>query len=285
LTLKVPLIWSGKRAPAGTDPRPSWLPDVAATLAASGGVTLASSAEGLDLAASAAAGRARPAWSWAPDDQEGWPNLASSPDRPATPRPRALAPATRAKLASLGVKLGKTGKVWPERPKGSEEVVQRLGLARALINSVRTGPARVTARQGLTTFPDDLGLLAIHLFVAYQNTGRDPVKDTADKLLSLYPDRQDALHWVAHFEGAAKHADLAEALSLAALEVGPRDPDLVYDLACMRSLAGDVPGGLTYLAEAIEGGFHEWDWMDKDPDLAALRADPKYAELRRAASR
>jgi len=285
VTLKVPLMWSGGRAKAGSDTRPTWLPDVAPTIAASAGVSLDQRAEGLDLASPADTGRARPAWSWAPDDQEGWPNLASSPDRPATPRPRALPAATRGKVEGTGVKLGKEAKAWKERPKGSEEVIQRLGLARYLINRVRTGPARVTARQGMLKFPDDLGLLSINLYVAAQNTSAAPVKETVEKLLALYPDRQDALHWVAHFESASKHLDRAEALSLAALEVGPRDPDLLYDLACLRSLAGDVPAGLKYLTEAIDGGFREWDWMDKDTDIAALRADPKYAELRRAASR
>jgi len=285
VTLKVPLIWSGGRATKESGARPAWLPDVAATIAASGGVTLGATSEGIDLGASADAGRERPSWSWAPDDQEGWPNLASSKDRPATPRTRTLSDATRAKVEATGVKLGKTPKAWSERPKGSEEVAQRLGLGRYLIGQSREGPARVTARQGMTKFPDDLGLLSMHLYVMWRATSRDPVKDTVERLLKLYPDRQDALHWVAHYETGAKHLDRAEALSLAALEVGPRDPDILYDLACSRALAGDVPGGLKYLADAIEGGFLEWDWMDKDPDLAALRADPKYAELRRAASR
>ncbi|HJQ97916.1 MAG TPA: sulfatase-like hydrolase/transferase [Candidatus Polarisedimenticolaceae bacterium] len=285
VTLKVPLIWSGGRAARGSDARATWLPDVAATIASSGGVTLGPASEGIDLGASADAARARPAWSWAPDDQEAWPNLTSSTDRPATPRTRALSDATRAKVEATGVKLGKTSKTWNQRPQGSDEVVQRLGLARFLITRLRTGPARVTARQGMLKFPDDLGLNSINMYVAWQGTGRDPVKETVETLLTLYPDRQDALHWVAHYEYGAKHMDRAEALSLAALEVGPRDPDILYDLACLRSLAKDVPGGLAYLGQAIDGGFREWDLMDKDTDLAAVRADPKYAELRRAASR
>jgi hypothetical protein len=285
-TLHVPLIWSGGRAAKGSDARPTWLPDVGATIATSGGVTLGSSSEGMDLATAAdAASRTRPSWSWAPDDQEGWPTLASLPQRPATPRPRALSAAARAKVEAAGVHLGTTPKTWPERPKGSEEVVQRVGRARFLLSKGRTGPAGVTARQGLITFPDDLGLLSIHLYLAWQGAGRDPVKDTVEKLSTLYPDRQDALHWLAHFESGAKRAESAEALSRAALEVGPRDPDLLYDLACSRSLAGDIPGGMAFLDEAVKAGFQEWDWMDKDTDLSAVRADPKYAELRRTAGR
>ena len=285
-TLSVPLVWTGGRGGSGPDARPIWLPDVAATLAASTGVTLGSAAEGIDLGGDAPPkDRLRPAWTWAPDDELAWPNLSTSPDRPATPRPRTLSAETRARIEKAGIKLGKEPKVWKEFPQGSEMVALRLGKARYFISIEREGPARVTARQGFADHPDDLGLRVIHMYIAWRGGDKQKVQETADKLLALYPDRQETLHWVGHFEGAQKHPEASEALLQGALEVGPPEPDLLYDLACARSLAGDVPAGLSYLGRAIEAGFHEWEWMDKDSDLAALRADPKYAELRRAAGR
>jgi hypothetical protein len=293
-TLRVPLLWSGGRGKGGADDRPAWLPDVATTLAASAGVSLGSGTEGIDLAAAPAAGRRRFAWSWYPEDQLAWPALAAvatekgfepQTERPAVPRPRVISAATRELIAASGVKLGTTSKAWPAPPEGAEDVIQRLGRAYYLLGEVRDGPARVVARQGLVKHPDDLGLLTIHLYVMHRATAREPVQDTVSKLETLYPDRPQALHWLAHFESSSKQPERAYALTLAAAEIIPNDGDLLYDLACARSIAKDVPGGLGYLDRALKAGFQDWDWIDKDPDLAVLRADPGYASLRRAAGR
>jgi tetratricopeptide (TPR) repeat protein len=191
----------------------------------------------------------------------------------------------RARIESTGLKLGRTPRVWASRPKGEEELTQRLGRARYLLSRVQEGEARVVARQGLKTYPDDLGLLTIHLVVMHRATQREPVIETVEKLRELYPNHQEALHWLAHYEYAAKHPDRAEALTLAAAEVGPKDADLLYDLACARSVAKDASSALAYLRQAVEAGYRDWDWIDKDPDLAAVRSDPGYGTLRHAAGR
>ena len=42
---------------------------------------------------------------------------------------------------------------------------------------------------------------------------------------------------------------------------------------------------LAYLAGSIDAGFRDFDWMEKDTDLTALRADPGFAELMRSHGR
>jgi len=52
-----------------------------------------------------------------------------------------------------------------------------------------------------------------------------------------------------------------------------------YDLACVRSLRGDPKGALDELDKALAAGYRNWDWIDKDPDLAATRADRGFPAL------
>jgi hypothetical protein len=53
-------------------------------------------------------------------------------------------------------------------------------------------------------------------------------------------------------------------------------PVQLYNLACTKSLAGDRDGAFVALDQAIAAGFGAVDAMEKDPDLKALRADPRW---------
>lgn len=56
-------------------------------------------------------------------------------------------------------------------------------------------------------------------------------------------------------------------------------PVLLYDDACSNSRRGNLTTARSLLLEAIEMGFHEYDLIRKDPDLAALKsADPQAFE-------
>ncbi|MBI4229877.1 MAG: hypothetical protein HY608_03485 [Planctomycetes bacterium] len=57
-------------------------------------------------------------------------------------------------------------------------------------------------------------------------------------------------------------------------------PVPVYNLACLHAMAGKVDDALAFLSEAVEKGFHDYVWMGRDPDLAALRADERFTALR-----
>lgn len=65
---------------------------------------------------------------------------------------------------------------------------------------------------------------------------------------------------------------------LARLE--PGNPLVFYNLACSYSLSGEMDLGVRALERAMELGYHDFDWLAKDPDLKALRADPAFDNLK-----
>jgi predicted Zn-dependent protease len=60
-------------------------------------------------------------------------------------------------------------------------------------------------------------------------------------------------------------------------ELGDQRPTALYNLACALALAGDGEGALEHLAAAVRHGFAEAALMEKDADLATIRADARFA--------
>jgi len=77
---------------------------------------------------------------------------------------------------------------------------------------------------------------------------------------------------------AANAGDPARAYEIAAagLTDHPDHPTLHFNLACYASLAGDTDRALEHLARAVEGNPQARTWAASDPDLDAIRADPRY---------
>ncbi len=53
-----------------------------------------------------------------------------------------------------------------------------------------------------------------------------------------------------------------------------------YNLACLRAAEGDASGAFAALAGALDDGWNDSARLDEDPDLAALRSDPRWPALR-----
>jgi transglutaminase-like putative cysteine protease/tetratricopeptide (TPR) repeat protein len=66
-----------------------------------------------------------------------------------------------------------------------------------------------------------------------------------------------------------------------ALNLNPDDANIWYNLACAFSLSGKIDEGLEALRKSLEYGWSDLYWMDNDPDLALLRNDPRYKEIRK----
>jgi hypothetical protein len=45
-------------------------------------------------------------------------------------------------------------------------------------------------------------------------------------------------------------------------------------------LAGELEPAIDELLRAMEAGYRDFDWMLKDPDLAAARKDPAFRKVR-----
>ena len=56
----------------------------------------------------------------------------------------------------------------------------------------------------------------------------------------------------------------------------PRDPIAWYNLACSYALLEHLPYALRALKKAIALGYDDWSFLQRDPDLAALRRSPEF---------
>ena len=61
--------------------------------------------------------------------------------------------------------------------------------------------------------------------------------------------------------------------------LSPGDPRVRYNLACSLSLSGKTREAIAVLREAIELGYNDAGWLEKDRDLKALRELPEFIDL------
>lgn len=70
--------------------------------------------------------------------------------------------------------------------------------------------------------------------------------------------------------------DEARRLLREGLDAKPDNPAILYDLACVESLAGDTDRALELLDEAIEKDERFREYAQTDEDFAAIRDDPHF---------
>lgn len=59
----------------------------------------------------------------------------------------------------------------------------------------------------------------------------------------------------------------------------PDDARAQYNLACSLALLNRKKEAVERLSRALELGYDDWKWMQKDPDLKTLDRYPPYLEL------
>lgn len=64
-----------------------------------------------------------------------------------------------------------------------------------------------------------------------------------------------------------------------ALSMDREDAGVRYNAACLFAVAGRVDRALECLEEALDVGFGNKGWLERDPDLDNLRGDPRFAAL------
>lgn len=73
----------------------------------------------------------------------------------------------------------------------------------------------------------------------------------------------------------------AAAVGEAVFAAGPPSPaQTAFEVACSWSRAGDVDRAVAWLQRAADAGFRAASLVDGEPDLAAVRADPRWRDLR-----
>jgi len=73
----------------------------------------------------------------------------------------------------------------------------------------------------------------------------------------------------------------AEGLAWAerALAIDPDDGGVRYNVACLYAVEGELEQAITCLDEAFRRGFGNKEWILQDPDLDAIRDDPRFQAL------
>jgi adenylate cyclase len=134
--------------------------------------------------------------------------------------------------------------------------------------------------------PDDYqapGFLAM----AYTELGRSKERqdatrltvERAEKHVDLHPDDSRALTFGARALADQGQVDRAREWVRRALEADRDEPAIIYNVACMYSLLGEVDTAIELLDRAIQQGYGHRAWLEHDSDLAPLRAHPRWQEL------
>lgn len=61
-----------------------------------------------------------------------------------------------------------------------------------------------------------------------------------------------------------------------ALSEHPGNPNVLYNLACVESLAGRTEPALAHLGAAVQGDPCTREWAQTDADFDAIRSDPRF---------
>ncbi|MFQ5817585.1 MAG: tetratricopeptide repeat protein [Terriglobia bacterium] len=64
-----------------------------------------------------------------------------------------------------------------------------------------------------------------------------------------------------------------------AMTVDPDDSSVLYNVACVYSLLGEVEKGIDCLEKSITSGMGQREWIEHDPDLDTLRNHPRFQAL------
>jgi serine/threonine protein kinase/thioredoxin-like negative regulator of GroEL len=64
-----------------------------------------------------------------------------------------------------------------------------------------------------------------------------------------------------------------------AVALRPNDSNILYNAACVYGLFQKKQEALDLLRKAVQVGYHNFDWLARDPDLACLHGHPEFQAL------
>jgi TolB-like protein/Flp pilus assembly protein TadD len=103
--------------------------------------------------------------------------------------------------------------------------------------------------------------------------------EVAEEHLFLNPHETRALYMGANGLIALGNTDRGLRWLQRARTLEPDDPMLLYNAACIYSLAGLKDEALGCLEGAVAGGLRQRGWFDHDPNLDPVRDDPRFARI------
>ncbi len=78
-----------------------------------------------------------------------------------------------------------------------------------------------------------------------------------------------------------RHGRIADGLRMdrRLVKLQPENATAHYNLACSLALSKRKNDALSELRRAIQLGYRDYDWMQQDPDLEALKQHPDFRRL------
>lgn len=98
-------------------------------------------------------------------------------------------------------------------------------------------------------------------------------------LIRRMPDDIDVLKSLADLYTRVGRYEDGLALDRTLAQLCPDDQLIWYNLGCSWALVRRQTEAIDALAHAIELGYRDWQWMQKDEDLRTLRNDSRFASL------
>jgi adenylate cyclase len=145
--------------------------------------------------------------------------------------------------------------------------------ARQYQEAMRTRPEDFQAPLLVAQIYDDLGRPQDALAARRRGVA------AAEERLRLRPDDIRALYMGAN--GLVALGDRERGLDWArrAIELDSADPMLLYNVACIQSLAGDREAALTSLEQSLAAGMSAREWLEHDSNLEPIRDDPRFKAI------
>jgi TolB-like protein/Flp pilus assembly protein TadD len=122
---------------------------------------------------------------------------------------------------------------------------------------------------------------------AYNALGKKEEADAANRRairlmlerLELNPSDARAANLLAATYANIGEAELAADYAERSLAIDPDDAMLLYNVACTYCLLGKTDDAISCLERAVDKGFGHKEWVEHDPDLNALRANPRFQTI------
>ena len=101
----------------------------------------------------------------------------------------------------------------------------------------------------------------------------------AEEHLKLNPDDARALYMGANGLVALGESEKGLEWARRAVAMAPEDPMLLYNVACIYSLARSAGEALDCVERALNAGFAQREYLEHDSNLDLIRSDPRFQSL------
>ena len=112
----------------------------------------------------------------------------------------------------------------------------------------------------------------------YMGNYQDALQDYS-KAIDIQPDHAMALCNRGYLFARLDMVDKAMDDFIGAVLIDPNNPMVYYNISCIYALRNDVPRSIKYLEKALNKGFTNFNWINSDTDLEAVRETDAFQGL------